>query len=94
MVLYKYLAPSRTDVLGNCLIRFTQPAAFNDLFDLRPNYAAPASDQFSDDETEERVARFVVEKIGEGLSSFMSGILNKTFGILGSSGESVGVLQH
>jgi len=30
MVLYKYLAPSRLDVLEERRIRFTQPAAFND----------------------------------------------------------------
>lgn len=36
MVLYKYLAPSRLDVLEERRIRFTQPAAFNDPFEFRP----------------------------------------------------------
>jgi hypothetical protein len=36
MILYKYLAPGRTDVLRGCRIRFTQPSALNDPFELRP----------------------------------------------------------
>lgn len=33
--LYKYVVPERIDVLKNQLIRFTQPAALNDLFELQ-----------------------------------------------------------
>ena len=36
MVLYKYLTPARLDVIERCMIRFTQPAAFNDPFEFRP----------------------------------------------------------
>lgn len=36
-MLYKYLHPDRIDVLQNCLIRFTQPRAFNDPFELKPS---------------------------------------------------------
>lgn len=36
MSLYKYLAPTSLDVLENRVIRFTQPAAFNDPFEFRP----------------------------------------------------------
>lgn len=36
MALYKYLAPDRLDVLEGRLIRFTQPAAFNDPFEFKP----------------------------------------------------------
>src|SRR5580698_7951792 len=36
MVLYKYLAPDRLDVPEGRLIRFTQPAAFNDPFEINP----------------------------------------------------------
>jgi hypothetical protein len=36
MSLYKYVTPDRLDVLGNLLIRFTQPTALNDPFELRP----------------------------------------------------------
>jgi hypothetical protein len=38
MILYKYLAPDRIDVLRNRLIRFTQPRAFNDPFEFRPAF--------------------------------------------------------
>lgn len=37
MIVYKYVHPDRIDVLENGLIRFTQPAALNDPFDLRPS---------------------------------------------------------
>jgi Protein of unknown function (DUF2971) len=36
MPLYKYLCPERLDVLQRGLIRFTQPTACNDPFELRP----------------------------------------------------------
>jgi Protein of unknown function (DUF2971) len=35
--LYKYFPPERTDVLRDLRIRFTQPADFNDPFDVLPN---------------------------------------------------------
>lgn len=39
MILYKYLSPHRIDVLESGMIRFTQPAAFNDPFESRPHLA-------------------------------------------------------
>lgn len=36
--LYKYVPPERTDILKNQLIRFTQPSALNDPFELQPLY--------------------------------------------------------
>ena len=36
MILYKYCSFDRIDVLDRCLIRYTQPAAFNDPFEVRP----------------------------------------------------------
>ena len=36
MILYKYLTTERLDVLRNREIRFTQPAALNDPFELNP----------------------------------------------------------
>ncbi len=35
-VLYKYVAPERLDILETRLIRFTQPTALNDPFELKP----------------------------------------------------------
>lgn len=35
--IYKYVVPERVDVLEEALIRFTQPAELNDLFEFRPN---------------------------------------------------------
>lgn len=36
MILYKYLTPDRIDVLQNCMVRYTQPEAFNDPFEVKP----------------------------------------------------------
>lgn len=38
MSLYKYIRPERIDVLQNRMIRFTQPGALNDPFELRPRF--------------------------------------------------------
>ena len=37
-MLYKYLRPVRVDVLNKLEIRFTQPNALNDPFELRPRF--------------------------------------------------------
>lgn len=34
--LYKYCGPDRRDALDNGLIRFTQPSALNDVFEMVP----------------------------------------------------------
>lgn len=35
-MLYKYLVPDRIDVLQDCMVRYTQPEAFNDPFEVKP----------------------------------------------------------
>jgi len=44
MILYKYCGPARLDVLQRERIRFTQPAALNDPFELRPYFDQIAPD--------------------------------------------------
>lgn len=44
MPLYKYLRPERIDVLQRREIRFTQPGALNDPFELRPRFEALVSE--------------------------------------------------
>lgn len=36
MRLYKYVPPERVDILKNAMIRFTQPSALNDIFEMQP----------------------------------------------------------
>jgi hypothetical protein len=43
MILYKYLPPARMDVLENLKIRYSQPGAFNDPFEVKP-YISHISD--------------------------------------------------
>jgi hypothetical protein len=38
MTLFKYIRPERIDVIENLEIRFTQPEALNDPFELRPHF--------------------------------------------------------
>ena len=45
MILYKYLSPSRLDLLAQRNVRFTQPGDFNDPFEFRPGIPVGASDQ-------------------------------------------------
>jgi Protein of unknown function (DUF2971) len=44
MYFYKYVVPERVDVLVNGMIRFTQPTALNDPFELRPYFDTLVSD--------------------------------------------------
>ena len=44
MKLYKYLRPDRIDVITNLELRFTQPGALNDPFELRPQFQSLISE--------------------------------------------------
>lgn len=65
MILYKYLDPERIDVLQNGLVRFTQPGAFNDPFEVKPyiNKISQANriEQTIDNILPEEVARIYEE---------------------------------
>jgi hypothetical protein len=45
MMLYKYLAPERIDVLKNNLIRYPHPLLFNDPFESRRYFSFGSADQ-------------------------------------------------
>jgi Protein of unknown function (DUF2971) len=51
MPLYKYVTAERIDVLQNGLIRFSQPSALNDPWDLRPHVER----LFTDDDIDQQV---------------------------------------
>lgn len=44
MIAYKYCEPDRIDVLENGMIRFTQPADFNDPFEASPSFSGNRPD--------------------------------------------------
>jgi hypothetical protein len=46
MSIYKYVTPERTDILKKGLIRFTQPAAFNDPFETLPCFIGGLPDDY------------------------------------------------
>lgn len=49
MAIYKYVSADRIDILINSNIRFTQPTAFNDLFEMNPHFIAIANEGAIDD---------------------------------------------
>jgi hypothetical protein len=55
--LYKYMAPSRIDVLESGLIAYTPPGRFNDPFDFNP----AVNSDFSEEYLDEQCARFEQE---------------------------------
>ena len=58
MKLYKYLPPERIDVLTDCRIRYTQPGAFNDPFEVKPYITTIAET----DEAERKVDEIFLEE--------------------------------
>lgn len=45
MPIYKYVSAERIDILKNGYIRFTQPGAFNDPFEMNPYFVGVASEE-------------------------------------------------
>ncbi len=64
MPLYKYVTAERVDILKNGLIRFTQPAAFNDPFETFPCFTAGFTDEcIQDFLSNHKLDRLEIEKI-------------------------------
>ena len=72
-MLFKYLEPDRIDVLDSNLIRFTQPADFNDPFEFKPVISTLASKEEMDEVFESKIKRLIkteLEKIPPELRKF------------------------
>ena len=65
MILYKYLQPTRLDVLKHKRIRFTQPGDFNDPFEFRPKIRDVASDAEVQAYVEEHFDQLVDEELAK-----------------------------
>ena len=63
MILYKYLPPTRVEVLKKRLIRFTQPTDFNDPFEFRPAMTSLLSNKHIDTFMAEDFDRMVDEEL-------------------------------
>lgn len=63
MIVYKYLHSERIDVLENSTIRFTQPAALNDPFEVMPRF------NLYKEHLKEELARIFEQKFGGKLPS-------------------------
>lgn len=61
MILYKYLTADRVDVLLNCMVRYTQPKAFNDPFEVKPYVCKISEDQIAYSMFEELVSKKLQE---------------------------------
>lgn len=62
MRLYKYLAPERTSILRDGLIRFSQPQAFNDPFELKPHLATIADRARLEESLEANLQQLIKEE--------------------------------
>ena len=74
-MLFKYLEPERIDVLDSNLIRFTQPADFNDPFEFKPVISTLASKEEMDEVFESKIKSLVkaeLEKIPPELRKLIS----------------------
>ncbi len=79
MTLYKYVTAERIDVLQNGLIRFTQPSALNDPWDMRPHV-----ERLIADNDLQRVTDPLVPRSEEQLVDYFSQIIEdfaKTKGV-------------
>ena len=84
MPLYKYVTAERIDVLQNGLIRFSQPSALNDPWDMRPHVER----LFTDDDLEEHVMAPLKPESDTQLIDFVSQIAEdfaKTQGVTDKS---------
>jgi len=75
MELFKYLNESRTTVLEDGLIRFTQPASFNDPFELKPEILSLSATPYTQESIERQysdVFRAVYELLAPEKKSSMS----------------------
>ncbi|CVK18396.1 MULTISPECIES: DUF2971 domain-containing protein [Sporomusa] len=65
MILYKYLTPDRIDVLQNCMVRYTQPGAFNDPFEVKPYISKLSEEQEVYNAFDELMPKVLREKYDE-----------------------------
>ncbi|HEY2391292.1 MAG TPA: DUF2971 domain-containing protein [Candidatus Angelobacter sp.] len=65
LILYKYLPPSRIDVLKHRKIRFTQPGDFNDPFEFRPQIAKAADEKFTRNYVANNLERIVDDELSK-----------------------------
>lgn len=73
MKVYKYVNPERIDIIKNAQIRFTQPASFNDPFEMRPYAHSLLNDAYLESYSQELI------KDREHLSKLIEEGLNDLF---------------
>jgi Protein of unknown function (DUF2971) len=73
MLLYKYLAPDRVPVLESLTIRFTQPGALNDPFDVKPHITEVISSGSEFEEQMDSVLANEMPKLNAALAAESGG---------------------
>lgn len=68
--LYKYIQPDRIDILRDGMIRFTQPAVFNDPFEMNPHIEAIVSEGYIEKRMAEQHESDVLKAYNEKPFSF------------------------
>jgi hypothetical protein len=74
MKLYKYFAPQRIDVLTHRRIRYTQPGAFNDPFEVKP-YVAKFADDAAAERTVDQILPEEIRKAYEQLPAEIRAVI-------------------
>ncbi|MES9901598.1 MAG: DUF2971 domain-containing protein [Sedimenticola sp.] len=74
MELFKYVNEERIDILESGLVRFTQPQAFNDPFELNPHISSLADEPYLDDSFNSNFETIIIEEYEQQPESFKSAI--------------------
>lgn len=88
MKLFKYLSENRTSFLDDGLIRFTQPHAFNDPFELKPSVSAFCTEQYIKESLNLSFSKIIAEQYLELPVEVRCIITPETFSAIAESRKS------
>lgn len=74
MSLYKYVSSERLDILESGLIRFTQPGAFNDPFEMKPSINSIASEGFLEKTFQDGFENSLTNVYEEEIDKYIDGL--------------------
>ena len=75
LLLYKYVPPERFDILSKGVVRFTQPGALNDPFEMQPHFHSLASGEYLEQSLAEElpvILRQEYERLPEAIRKAVS----------------------
>lgn len=85
MRLYKYYDENRVGFLEDGLVRFTQPQAFNDPFEMKPHFSTLASDEYITELLDEQFEEIIRKEFNDLPVAVKNKISYKEFCVLAQS---------